>query len=268
MARRPSLAHLGALLAALAVVPRARAQGTYTPVPFPHPEDELDEVDDLPDSDPSRPAGEDTESGRELEADTLGLHDDEIRGPLRYGVRLVVGTGLPWEFYSFGFDAVTSPEGVFGTFAGLGRYEGTGNFQEKAYDLNFDARSVGASYTHHFVRLEGLTISALAGYVDFSGRVTPHGTTDDADPAFDPAAEDALTTSFSSRGVFVGSAAGLTWLWTNGWHVDWTLVGVRKTFLFGTDYSRDSATARRAVSRDIAQPAFYGLTNIGVGLYF
>ncbi len=263
------------LLAVLCLIyeQQALAQGLARLLPEAPAASDVNEVEDIPGDEDSLLGSDTAPETAEVrrhqdeikltQARELSLSDREIRSRFNYGMALAYGPTRPWQNYSL--EGFTMPDARYasGLYAGVGTLKQPGIGQEKAYDIDLTSRSAGVFARYFFSRLEGLYIEGEGGYAVWSGRMTPHGS-----DIQDPQMQEKLTDSFDMSGMVIGAAAALHWVWENGLLVEWTMIGMRRSWVLQKQLGRGSATVERIVTRDIQRAEFFGLTNIKIGYMF
>lgn len=256
----------------LAFQHRAWAIGPLTDEPLDGSDqnDDLDEVEELPtDSQPPSTVVSDvgTIAPQMLGLDELKLTQEELRSRFAYLVAAGIGNGKPWQGYTLEMGAILAKDRSFSLSVGGGSFKESGFLEERAYDVTGKSRSVAFAlreYSRHFSQL---ALELVAGYADWSGRVDPHGI-DSNDDLTEDAEALKLSSGFDAHGFVFGLGLGFSWLWDNGFWLDWTPLGIHASKLLQKDYDRDSRIVDRAVRLAIERPLFYGLMNFKLGYVF
>jgi hypothetical protein len=193
----------------------------------------------------------------------LAPSQEEVRGRYAYGAAVALGTALPWQSYSLSFYRLLSERWAAGLYVGGGAFSDSGTLDEQSYDLKIRSRSAGVDGRYYFGGLQRLSLQASLAYAAWSGNVEPNSADDE-----NPASEEKLATAYDASGVTTGLGAVVTWLWNGGFYIDWTPVGIRKSWIFQKDQTRDSALGDKLVRQKVERPFFFGVTNIRFGMLF
>lgn len=241
------------------------------PLPGSDEEDELDEVEDLP-TDTQAPSvtlsSEAPVTPPAMAVDELKFSQEELRSRFAYMFAAGLGNGKPWQGYTLEMGAILAKDRTVAMSLGAGSFKESGFLEERAYDVSGRSRAIAFAlreYSRHFPHL---ALELVVGYGDWSGRVDPHGS--DTDEPADDADTEALKLSsgFNAHGLIFGVGLGCSWLWDNGFYLDWTPLGLHASKLLQRELDRDTRVVERAVTFAIERPLFYGLMNLKLGYLF
>jgi hypothetical protein len=187
----------------------------------------------------------------------------ERRAQLGRGIALSIGSARPWQRSSLalyqGFDEWTN----FGIFAGFGQGSRDGRMTLRSFDLNLEARVIGLMVQRWLKEPDHLRVEGALGYVTWDGRLTPRGQVEGEDSL-----EDSLSTGFLASGLFVSASLQYSWIFDGGWTLDWTILGVQKSYVLKLDQSRPSGYGGSAIRLGLTGSELFGLTGLGIGYRF
>jgi hypothetical protein len=174
----------------------------------------------------------------------------------------MVGFGRPWQVYSVDIGYLRNERQAMGMYAGGGTISSTGITKEKAYDLRVTSRGSGFFYRHWLKNPDILSFDFSLGYTSWEGRVTPQGSdTDESDV-------DVLTSSFRGNGISTGIAVNATWVWDNGFHLEWIPILIHYSRFLQKDISRESEINNDTIHRNLEKTTINGLSSVRFGFYF
>jgi hypothetical protein len=195
----------------------------------------------------------------------LSLSNEELRSRFKYDVAIGIGSTIPWQAYTVEAAFLYDPRTAAGFFGGSGRYSDVGQIADaKAYDIDFNTNSFGVFGRYYFSRLSPLAVQAMFGYANWSGSITPRGT----DTLEQNSDAERLASSFTANGFFTGLSAIVSGVWESGVLVEWTAIGVHKSWLWKRDLIRDSDELRHVMDRNIENAHLFGFSDIKVGYCF
>jgi hypothetical protein len=204
----------------------------------------------------------------ELLSDEIGDQEfspdeDEVRTRNLSMLALGLGETFPWQSWSF--EAGTSiGSGQISLFAGGGRFE-EASLRRSTGSISIDAktRSVGLAWRSWLPRAPILSGAVSLSWSSWNGSVTPIGVEEDGTTS----AEGLLPGSFRLTGLTLGLAPGLSRSWSNGFWIEWVPVGIRRSWVLSTSWSRPS-TADDAVTQWVKRFEVWGFVNLKVGWRF
>jgi hypothetical protein len=234
--------------------------------------DDVLETDDIVDDQFSLPPDEFLEDDditketiKEIErqnAEELAYSANEKRSRYSYVAGFMVGFGRPWQVYSIDIGYLRNDRQAFGMYAGGGSISSTGITKEKAYEMRVSSRGSGFFYRHWLENPDILSFDISLGYTSWEGTVTPQGSdTDESDV-------DLLTSSFRGNGVSTGVAINATWVWDNGFHIEWIPILIHYSRFLQKDISRESEINKDTINRNLEKPTINGLSSVRFGFYF
>lgn len=224
----------------------ARAQ-IMTPAPFLGP--------DSPEKTEGQLAN-DEDDDDELIARELAPRAKEVRQNHRLGAGVALGPVHPWLSYSMTGNMTFNPNVQAAFHLGIGNSHIMGIHKSKTFDLKMHTRSFGLSTRYYFDKFDQLSLEGGLGYVVWSGRVTPFGVDSQTDGT------DNLSGSFDASGPVGFVGLGVSWYPFDHWAIDWTILGLQKSWLSGLDVTRDSPWIRSVAGRVLSGTSFYGLTAV------
>ena len=221
-------------------------------------EDDVLETDDIVDDQFSLPPDEfleddeeTKETVREIErqnAAELAYSANEKRSRYSYVAGFMIGFGRPWQVYSIDIGYLRNERQAFGMYAGGGTISSTGITKEKAYEMRVTSRGSGFFYRHWLENPDILSFDVSLGYTSWEGTVTPQGS-DTSET--DETGNDVLTSSFRGNGVSTGLAVNATWVWENGFHIEWIPILVHYSRFLQKDISRETDINKDTINRNL-----------------
>jgi hypothetical protein len=249
----------------------ALAESLQSPLPQGDPDkSDVNEVDDIPGDNDYLPADssvnpQSTNNIKKIEQSVekmLEKTDIEIRNDYSYGAALMRGTSAPWEGVGLDMHVYVSPLVSVGLIVGSGNFEDSGETADRSYEMSYKAKSVGLAARRFLEKYDLLSFQLVAGYALWEGQVVPSGSDDLS------ADDEKLTSSFEANGWYLGVSLGFNWFWENGYFVSWEPIGIQTSGILQLDKSRDSESVENAVDESIETTAFYGISNIKIGILF
>ena len=205
------------------------------------------------------------ETVKEIErqnAEELAYSANEKRSRYSYIAGFMIGFGRPWQVYSIDIGYLRNERQAFGMYAGGGTVSSTGITKEKAYEMRVTSRGSGFFYRHWLENLDVLSFDLSLGYTSWEGTVTPQGSdTEESDV-------DVLTSSFRANGISTGAAVNATWVWDNGFHIEWIPILIHYSRFLQKDISRESEINKDTINRNLEKPTINGLSSVRLGFYF
>lgn len=269
------IAGLGGLVLAASwlLAPAAWAQGpgvqTMPKAPTPGDLNEVDEVDEESEGARKDTFPEEDPSGSALvESEVLALSQTEVRSRFRYGAALALGSLRPWETYAIEGGAILNHLWYLAMTGGAGRLSTSGMDGGRGYDLNVDSRTVGVDGRWFAPRLDGLSVATYLGYTSWTGRVAFQGGGDELDDEETVAADRRVSVPFEATGLSTALSVAFSWLWDRGIYLEWTVMGVGRTWLVSGSVPHGDDFATAAVRRDLEHVVFFGLADLKIGCFF
>ena len=251
---------------ALASPVQAQIPGLFSPARPDGDTSDIEEVEDEAGEDDVLPAFSESITGKEaaiLEQQMLelGLNHLEIRRGFRYGASLAAGETIPWQNFSLEVFAVGNDADTYGVVVGTGGFHDEGRVDDRHFDLDFTTRSTAVTRRYYSDVLGPVSVLVTAGAIMFEGKIDPSGSDD-----LLSSEDERLQSTFRATGGFLGLAISLDALWQEGYFLEWTPIGLRYTWLFDQDLSRDSVAAADAVEKKLENLGIFGLVNIKFGM--
>ena len=187
----------------------------------------------------------------------------ERRAQLGRGIAFSLGSARPWQRSSLALYQAFDEWTNFGIFAGLGQGSRDGRMTLRSFDLNLDARVIGLMAQRWFKESDHLRVEGSLGYVTWDGRLTPRGQVEGEETV-----DDSLSTGFLASGLYVSASLQYSWIFASGWTLDWTILGVQKSYVLKLDQSRPSGFGGSAIRLGLTGAELFGLTGLGIGYRF
>lgn len=211
--------------------------------------------------DPGTGSSEIVDDGEDQEAE-LALSVQELR--LAHPKSFMVGLGevRPWRSLTVAMGVPVGPDGFMGLDAGLGRQLRNGIYDKKTYDMNLAFQSVGVFGRIFFKKFENLSMEPSLSLTQWSGNISPFGV-EPEDPA-----NEALSGGYEANGVTLGWNMVSTWFLADHVSLDWTFIGLKKSWLTSHSNTRQSPWINGVIKRVITTPQVYGVTTVTFGYWF
>jgi len=231
---------------------------------------DIEEVQPIPDDDDFLPSDSAIiESNREhvknvedSVTEVLEPTDAEIRRNKNFGIGIMRGTASPWVGVGIDSHIYVNTGLAVGIIAGRGEFEDQGEVSERTYNISYNSKSLAVSAKKFFVNYQPINLELTVGYAIWEGLVVPKGSDELSSD------NEKLTSSFEANGWFSSISLGCSWFWESGIFVHWVPIGIQLTGIRQTDTSRDSDTVLAAVNETIEPPAFFGISNLRIGMAF
>lgn len=192
----------------------------------------------------------------------LALNDQELRLAHTKSLQIGLGEVRPWRTLSIAMGMPLGNDGYGGLDAGWGSQIRNGIFDKKTYDMKVVFQTVGLFGRIYFHKFPNLSYEPSLSLTQWSGDISPFG----VEPE-DPATES-LSGGFQAHGVTLGLNVVSTWFVADDVSIDWTFIGIKKSWLVDQSNTRKSSWISGVLHRVITTPQAYGLTTLAVGYWF
>lgn len=191
----------------------------------------------------------------------LAYNAEERR--LEHSQALLVGVGesRPWQTLTVAFGFPLGESSFWGLTSGVGSQSRNGLYQNKTYDMDVRFSSVGFFGRIYSTKFTNLSLEPSVSFHQWSGSVSPFG----LDP--DEENPEVLTAGFQARGASLGVGFISTWFLSESISLDWTFVGLKKSWLISHSNTRSSRWIDGVTHRVFTSAQFFGLTSITIGFW-
>ena len=172
-----------------------------------------------------------------------------------------VGESRPWQNLTVSLGFPVGESAFFGLTSGVGNQTRAGLYQNKTYDMTMRFSSVGFFGRIYSKKFTNLSLEPSLSFNQWSGSISPFG--------LDPEEEnpEILTGGFQATGASFGLGFVSTWFLSESVSLDWTFVGLKKSWLFSRRNTRSSHWIDGVTHRVLTSTQFFGLTSVTVGFW-
>lgn len=194
---------------------------------------------------------------------TDGRSQIEIREETSRSLGLGLFSNLPWQSINIQGGWTLSPKSSASAFIGGGAYTSENQKIGSGYQIDAVTKALGGEYRFFPSESFSFYISQLIGAVHVAGDVRLQGgQTDEA------AVSPQTQSSFEAYGIFASVGLGVSHIWESGFFIDYSIVGLNKTYLVQKSLSNDDDSFSSKVKTDLEAAQIWGFINIKVGYFF
>jgi len=102
------------------------------------------------------------------------------------------------------------------------------------------------------------------GIVNWDGDINPSGT----DSVTASSGGDGIRSGFAATGYYIFAGIGLNFFWSNGFYLEYNVVGFGLSRVLDKTYTRDAPVAETVIVQNLRTPQSYGFTNLKIGWFY
>lgn len=194
----------------------------------------------------------------------LALSQPEIRELFLGSASLGLGYIEAWQGVSLA--ATMLHQGGLHSYGsiGFGSYNIVDSKDSKDYGVELKTKSIGFGGRYFFTDFTPVFVQVAVGYVFVDGKIQPLG----SDETRDEATDEQISSSFVANGPWVSHQVGWQYAWTPGWFMEFSLLGIAKTWIVSSHYTNNSSQAKTDAKERVETPVSWGMINFKFGKMF